>query len=257
LDEIQIVFFFFFFFLISISLKCKIITSEYDISQLPKHIINLGVSPIYLNPIITEKQITLSDEDKTNEDLMEQTIMILIDGKVIGWCSAKRAKKVADTLRFWKVNGRNNIPLDIELAFIPPSHGGQYPGLFIFTIMSRMTRPLKYLANGKMDMVGSLEQVYMEIACLNEDIVPCVTTHQDFTPTDILSVIANMTPFSDLTNLQEIFINARWVSKQWVPQHIIFQVELIIRCIVYKQAKYQSLDQKCMINASWIIIQMV
>jgi len=183
--------------------------------------------------------------------------MILIDGKVIGWCSAKRAKKVADTLRFWKVNGRNNIPLDIELAFIPPSHGGQYPGLFIFTIMSRMTRPLKYLANGKMDMVGSLEQVYMEIACLNEDIVPCVTTHQDFTPTDILSVIANMTPFSDLTNLQEIFINARWVSKQWVPQHIIFQVELIIRCIVYKQAKYQSLDQKCMINASWIIIQMV
>ncbi|ORX84247.1 beta and beta-prime subunits of DNA dependent RNA-polymerase [Anaeromyces robustus] len=180
-----------------LSHKCKIITSEYDISNLPKLIISLGVSPIYLNPVITEKQITLSDEDKTNEDLMEQTIMVMIDGKVIGWCSAKKAKEVADTLRFWKVNGRNNVPLDIELAFIPPSRGGQYPGLFIFTTMSRMMRPVKYLANGKKDMVGSLEQVYMEIACLNEDIVPGVTTHQDFAPTDMLSVIANMTPFSD------------------------------------------------------------
>jgi DNA-directed RNA polymerase I subunit RPA2 len=37
----------------------------------------------------------------------------------------------------------------------------------------------------------------MDIACLNEDIVPGITTHQDFAPTDMLSVVANLTPFSD------------------------------------------------------------
>ena len=37
----------------------------------------------------------------------------------------------------------------------------------------------------------------MDIACLNEDIVPGLTTHQEFDPTNILSVVANMTPFCD------------------------------------------------------------
>ena len=37
----------------------------------------------------------------------------------------------------------------------------------------------------------------MEIACLNEDIVPGITTHREETPTNILSIVANLTPFSD------------------------------------------------------------
>lgn len=37
----------------------------------------------------------------------------------------------------------------------------------------------------------------MDIACLKEDVVPGKTTHQEFTPTNILSVVANLTPFSD------------------------------------------------------------
>jgi len=37
----------------------------------------------------------------------------------------------------------------------------------------------------------------MDIACLNEDVIPGITTHIEYNPTNILSVIANMTPFSD------------------------------------------------------------
>lgn len=58
-------------------------------------------------------------------------------------------------------------------------------------------RPVKYLANGKADMVGSFEQVYLEIACMDDDVVPGVSTHQEFAPTNILSIVANLTPFSD------------------------------------------------------------
>jgi DNA-directed RNA polymerase I subunit RPA2 len=37
----------------------------------------------------------------------------------------------------------------------------------------------------------------MDIACMEDDVVPGVTTHQEVAPTHILSVIANLTPFSD------------------------------------------------------------
>lgn len=58
-------------------------------------------------------------------------------------------------------------------------------------------RPVKYLATEGTDMVGTFEQVYMDVACMNEDIVPGITTHIEFSPTNILSVVANLTPFSD------------------------------------------------------------
>jgi DNA-directed RNA polymerase I subunit RPA2 len=37
----------------------------------------------------------------------------------------------------------------------------------------------------------------MDIACLEEDIAPGVTTHQELMPTNMLSVIARLTPYSD------------------------------------------------------------
>jgi DNA-directed RNA polymerase I subunit RPA2 len=89
------------------------------------------------------------------------------------------------------------VPLDLEIGYVPPSHGGQYPGLFIFSNVARMMRPVKYLYNQGTDMVGTFEQVYMDIACLKEDVQPGITTHIEFSPTNILSVVANLTPFSD------------------------------------------------------------
>jgi DNA-directed RNA polymerase I subunit RPA2 len=77
------------------------------------------------------------------------------------------------------------------------SRGGQYPGLYLFSTPARMIRPVQHLGQGALDMVGPFEQVYMDIACLPEDVVPGVTTHIEEAPTSMLSVVANLTPFSD------------------------------------------------------------
>ena len=58
-------------------------------------------------------------------------------------------------------------------------------------------RPVKCLENGKQDSVGSFEQVYMDIACTDQEIEKGISTHVELDPTSVLSVIANMTPFSD------------------------------------------------------------
>ncbi|CAG8479706.1 9635_t:CDS:10 [Acaulospora morrowiae] len=159
-----------------LSYSCRVITSQLNVNKIPLLLSEFGIS---VKPPINGK-------DK---------ICVQLDGKILGWCSSKHAQSIADRLRILKIEEK--IPIDIEIGFIPPSNGGQYPGIYIFSSSGRMMRPVKFLANGKTDMVGSFEQVYMNIACLQEDIVKGTTTHQEFSPTNILSILANLTPFSD------------------------------------------------------------
>lgn len=46
-------------------------------------------------------------------------------------------------------------------------------------------------------MIGPMEQPFMDIACLDEDVREGVTTHQELDATNMLSLIASLTPFSD------------------------------------------------------------
>lgn len=46
-------------------------------------------------------------------------------------------------------------------------------------------------------MIGPMEQPFMDIACLDEDIREGITTHQELDPTNMLSLISSLTPFSD------------------------------------------------------------
>lgn len=124
-------------------------------------------------------------------------LKILLDGRVIGSADPELCERIAKQLRHVKVTNQATVPLDLEIGLVPVSHGGQYPGLYLFSQPSRWMRPVRYLATGDVDMIGSFEQVYMDIACLPEDIADQVTTHQELAPTSNLSVIANLTPFSD------------------------------------------------------------
>jgi DNA-directed RNA polymerase I subunit RPA2 len=58
-------------------------------------------------------------------------------------------------------------------------------------------RPVKYLENGKRDHLGTFEQVYMDVACTEQEVERGVSTHVELDPTSMLSVVANLTPFSD------------------------------------------------------------
>lgn len=42
-----------------------------------------------------------------------------------------------------------------------------------------------------------MEQVYLDIACVEEDIRKGETTHIETSPANMLSLIASLTPFSD------------------------------------------------------------
>ncbi|KAI9348048.1 hypothetical protein BDR26DRAFT_907704 [Obelidium mucronatum] len=138
-----------------LSHTCRIITNQLDVSGIPALVASLGVG---------QMKDAADVDPRISRKLMESTILsVQLDGCVIGYCTAATARRVADTLRYWKVQGENNVPLDLEIGFVPPSKGGQYPGLLCSVLLPT-------------DMVGSFEQVYMDIACVKEDIVAAVSS---------------------------------------------------------------------------------
>lgn len=158
--------------------KCKIMTHAIDVSAIPQLVVDLGV--------------VSSSSASTDE-----SVVVQMDGKILGWCTPKQSRAIADTLRFWKVEGTHNVPLELEIGFVPGSRGGQYPGVYLSSTPARMVRPVKYLPLDKEDMVGPAEQPFMSIACTEPEITSGESTHVEFDPTNILSILANMTPFSD------------------------------------------------------------
>ena len=62
-------------------------------------------------------------------------------------------------------------------------------------------RPVKSLFNGRDDQIGPFEQVYLNIACVPEEIEADVSTHVEHNPTNFLSILANLTPFSDFNQV--------------------------------------------------------
>jgi DNA-directed RNA polymerase I subunit RPA2 len=125
-------------------------------------------------------------------------LVVCIDGKVIGSASSAMCKTISFRLREFKVQQPPLIPPTTEVAFIPTGNrGSPYPGLYLFTGAARLVRPVLHRASGRTEFIGPLEQGFMDIACLDEDIREGITTHQELDPTNMLSLIANLTPFSD------------------------------------------------------------
>lgn len=158
--------------------KCKIMTEAVDASAIPALVAKLGAVNVSCSAT-------------------SRSVPILLDGKLLGFASPDQSKQIADTLRSWKVKNKRGVPLHLEIGYVPPSRGGSYPGVFMSSAPSRMVRPVKYIANGKEDFVGPLEQPYMSIACTDEEVIPGESTHVEYSPTHILSILANMTPFSN------------------------------------------------------------
>lgn len=164
-----------------LSHTCRIVVEPSNVQNLPELICSLGASQMRVGVYKGEGM----------------ALTIQLDGRLIGWTDAAHAKEIADKLRYLKVSGHELVPSTLEIGYVPVMTKGQYPGIYLFSTPARMVRPVEYLATGALDWVGSFEQVYMEIACLREDLRPGSTTHMEYSPTHILSVVANLTPFSD------------------------------------------------------------
>ncbi|KAF8638614.1 hypothetical protein AX17_002155 [Amanita inopinata Kibby_2008] len=163
-----------------LSRTCRIVTTPLAVAHIPSLLAAHGMTQAFANAIDGQ-----------------QNVCVQLDGRVIGWARPAVASVLANNLRIWKTEGKHQIPIDLEIGLVPESEGGQYPGLFLFSSRARMMRPVKYLLNGKDDQVGSFEQVYMNIACMPEDIELGVSSHVEHNPTNFLSILANLTPFSD------------------------------------------------------------
>ena len=158
--------------------KCKITTQNLNVSTLPQLLAELGVS-------------------KFHSASTDESVAVQLDGRVQGFCSPQQARIVADTLRHWKVEGSHKVPLELEVGYVPNSHGGQYPGIYLFSQSARFIRPVQYLPLERLDFVGPFEQPFMSIACTPHEIESGESSHVEFDPTNILSIVANQTPFSD------------------------------------------------------------
>lgn len=158
--------------------KCRITTDNLDVLALPQLLAQLGVSHFY-------------------SASLDENVVVQLNGRILGYCSPKQAHVIGDTLRFWKVEGSHQVPRELEIGYVPNSRGGQYPGVYIFSQASRMIRPVKYLGLDAEDFVGPFEQPFMSIACSEQEIESGESTHVEYDPTNILSILANQTPFSD------------------------------------------------------------
>lgn len=49
---------------------------------------------------------------------------------------------------------------------------GQFPGLFLFTGNARMMRPVLNLAHGEIELIGTFEQVYLNVCLCPEEAIP-------------------------------------------------------------------------------------
>eukprot|EP00052_Salpingoeca_macrocollata_P006824 m.56116 g.56116 ORF g.56116 m.56116 type:complete len:1133 (+) comp15675_c0_seq1:93-3491(+) len=141
---------------------------------------NLGVAPVGTTGLSTHH------------------VPVCVDGKVIGWLRDSETQRVARDLRVLKVQCKDgSLARTLEIGLVPTMDRGQFPGLYLFTTPTRMVRPVRNLLLNTTEYIGSFEQVYMEIACLPEDFKEGVTTHMEERPINMLSIVANFTPFSD------------------------------------------------------------
>ncbi|CAH3030121.1 unnamed protein product [Porites evermanni] len=123
---------------------------------------------------------------------------VILDGRVIGRVDMDLAPSLVNRLRMLKVLGQEKVPQMLEICLVPiTSVASQYPGLYIFSSPARMMRPVLNLAASKVEMIGTFEQVYMNVAVVKEEAHEGETTHLELKQTSMLSAVASLTPFSD------------------------------------------------------------
>ncbi|XP_071438039.1 DNA-directed RNA polymerase I subunit RPA2 [Pithys albifrons albifrons] len=161
---------------------CEIVTEMVPVTGIPPLLCSLGVTPI----------------DATPSKPYAECYRVVLDGSVVGWVDGELAPEIAETLRCFKITQEKRFPGRAEVVLIPMTgKPSLYPGLFIFTTPCRMVRPVRNLFCGRNEWIGTLEQIFMNVASQESEVVPGVTTHQELFPHSILSVVANLIPFSD------------------------------------------------------------
>ncbi|XP_064598141.1 LOW QUALITY PROTEIN: DNA-directed RNA polymerase I subunit RPA2-like [Liolophura sinensis] len=220
------------------SALCQIVNIQFRVAHLPRVLVALGICPF----------------DGPLPAPVKECYTVLLDGKVCGYVPDEHAQDLERRLRVMKVQGQEKIPPLIEICLVPKTKvASQYPGLYIFTGLARMMRPVTNLALNKVEMIGTFEQVYMNIAIVPEEMEVAVTTHQELNEQSMLSAVASFTPFSDFNQSPRNMYQCQ-MGKQTMgtPLHafthradnklyrILFPQTPMVRPIIYDQYKVDN-----------------
>jgi DNA-directed RNA polymerase I subunit RPA2 len=125
-------------------------------------------------------------------------IQVIFNGRIMGYIDPSIAQDFANKLREIKVLQTSKFVHEfISITYIPPSpfpKSTQFPGIFLYTETGRPLRQVINLLHNKLEWIDALEQSYLSIACLPEDLRADVT-HQETHPSVILSELATQIPF--------------------------------------------------------------
>ncbi|XP_021941491.1 DNA-directed RNA polymerase I subunit RPA2 [Zootermopsis nevadensis] len=153
------------------------------VANIPSLLVSLGMVPLK-----GVRLIALNHNEQ---------FVVLLDGRVLGHVEKREARRLVDKLRFLKIVGKR-VPRTLEIVLVPMGRKcGQFPGLFLFTGPARMMRPVINLAAKKVELIGTFEQVYMDICIYPEEAYEGITTHQEVTDTSFLSNLACLIPMPD------------------------------------------------------------
>ncbi|XP_042593360.1 DNA-directed RNA polymerase I subunit RPA2 [Cyprinus carpio] len=161
---------------------CEIVAPMHPTTTLPALLCSLGVTAV----------------DGSPGQPYSDCYPVILDGAMIGWVEKEVAPSVIESLRRFKVLGERKIPPWTEIVLVPQTgKASLYPGLYLFTTPCRMVRPVRNLGLGKQELIGTFEQVYLNVGIFEEELEQGVTTHQELFPHSMLSVVAEFIPFSD------------------------------------------------------------
>lgn len=158
----------------------KDIYHKMDLGEIPVTLVQFGMEPV--------------DSDMIAD--FSQYYTVMLEGCVVGYIRDEKVKTFASNLRALKIQGKK-IPDMTEIVLVEKKEGGQFPGLFLFIGAARMMRPVMNLEFNKIEMIGTFEQVYLEVAIKKEEIYPGVTTHLELSKLSFMSNLANLIPMPD------------------------------------------------------------
>ncbi|KAL4703612.1 hypothetical protein ACJJTC_006789 [Scirpophaga incertulas] len=124
------------------------------------------------------------------------TYPVLIDGRVVGHLSPSLATRAVALLRTMKVRGE--LPITTEIVLVPKIElCSQYAGLFLFTTEARMMRPVINLSCNQLELIGTMEQLYLDIAVSQSEVIKGKTTHLELSKSAFMSNLAQLVPMPD------------------------------------------------------------
>ncbi|XP_070550165.1 DNA-directed RNA polymerase I subunit RPA2-like [Ptychodera flava] len=159
-------------------------------------VVNVQPLTAHLNRLLCSLGMTsLESPPPTSASLCYE---VVLDGCVLGRVSKETASEFVDKLRLLKVKGEQRVPSAMEIILVPMTgKASQYPGIYLFTTPARLMRPVLNLVTNTTEMIGTFEQVYMNIAVNPHEIHEGLTTHMELNENSLLSAVASLTPFSD------------------------------------------------------------